>query len=150
MTKSKLIADLAAANPHLTGDDVHLIVTAIFVQISEALARGDRVEMRGFGAFTVKKRVARTAYNPRTGEAVELDDRIFPFFKTGKDLRGRLNRGSQGRTLTIQSLAHHLNPKNGLPLDPRLIDKAVRESRVPKPAPNNRVYAVKIGLGQGN
>jgi integration host factor subunit beta len=104
MTKSELIADLAAANPHLTGHDVHRIVATIFGQISEALARGDRVEIRGFGAFTVRKRVARTGRNPRTGEAVELDDRIVPFFKIGKDLRGRLNRGPTPSQRVISKL----------------------------------------------
>ena len=92
MTKSELIAELALANPHLTGRDVELIVATIFDQISEALARGERVELRGFGAFTVKRRDARTGRNPRTGEAVPVDEKAVPFFKAGKELRERVNK----------------------------------------------------------
>ena len=93
MTKSELIADLAVANPHLTSRDVELIVCTIFDEITAALARGARVELRGFGAFTVKRRDARTGRNPRTGEAVPVDEKAVPFFKAGKDLRERVNRG---------------------------------------------------------
>ncbi|NVN11595.1 MULTISPECIES: integration host factor subunit beta [Nguyenibacter] len=93
MTKSELIAELAAANPHLLSRDVELIVQTIFNEISAALARGDRVELRGFGAFTVKKRDARTGRNPRTGEMVSVDEKVVPFFKAGKELRERVNRG---------------------------------------------------------
>jgi integration host factor subunit beta len=96
MTKSELIAALAEANPHLTGKDVETIVATIFDQISQALARGERVELRGFGAFTVKQRQARTGRNPRTGEAVPVDEKVVPFFKAGKELRSRVNKG--GRT----------------------------------------------------
>ena len=70
MTKSELIAELAAANPHLLSRDVETIVATIFNEITGALARGERVELRGFGAFTIKKRDARTGRNPRTGAAV--------------------------------------------------------------------------------
>jgi integration host factor subunit beta len=93
MTKSELTADLAAANPHLTGRDVELIVATVFDEITAALARGERVELRGFGAFTVKHRSARTGRNPRTGEAVPVDEKAVPFFKAGKELRERVNRG---------------------------------------------------------
>jgi integration host factor subunit beta len=92
VTKSELIAELSAANPHLTGRDVELIVATIFNEISVALARGERVELRGFGAFTVKRRDARTGRNPRTGEAVPVDEKAVPFFKAGKELRERVNR----------------------------------------------------------
>ena len=98
MTKSELIAALAEANPHLTGKDVETIVATIFDQISQALARGERVELRGFGAFTVKQRVARTGRNPRTGEAVAVDEKVVPFFKAGKELRGRVNKGGRPET----------------------------------------------------
>ena len=91
MTKSELIMRLAQRNPHLFHRDVERIVTTIFDQVSEALARGDRVELRGFGAFSVKARDARTGRNPRTGESVAVIDKIIPFFKTGKQLRDRLN-----------------------------------------------------------
>ena len=91
MTKSELIARLAAANPHLYQRDVERIVSTIFEEITSALSRGDRVELRGFGAFSVKQRAARTGRNPRTGEAVDVDAKVVPYFKTGKELRERLN-----------------------------------------------------------
>jgi integration host factor subunit beta len=97
MTKSELTADLAAANPHLTGRDVELIVATVFDEITAALARGERVELRGFGAFTVKHREARTGRNPRTGEAVPVEEKAVPFFKAGKELRERVNRGRPAR-----------------------------------------------------
>lgn len=98
MTKSELIAELAGANPHLRAADVELIVATIFEEVTAALARGDRVELRGFGAFTVKRRNARTGRNPRTGEAVPVDEKAVPFFKAGKELRDRVNRGKAART----------------------------------------------------
>ena len=105
MTKSELIAELAASNPHLRGADVELIVATIFDEITGALARGERVELRGFGAFTVKRRNARTGRNPRTGEAVPVDEKAVPFFKAGKELRERVNRGrragSAGERLSL-------------------------------------------------
>ncbi|MGB0747471.1 MAG: integration host factor subunit beta [Magnetospiraceae bacterium] len=91
MTKSELIAQLAEASPHLFQRDVERIVTTIFDEIAAALARGDRVELRGFGAFSVKEREARTGRNPRTGDTVDVDAKYVPFFKTGKQLRDRLN-----------------------------------------------------------
>jgi integration host factor subunit beta len=91
MTKSELIQRLAERNPHLYQRDVELIVSAIFDEISNALSRGDRVELRGFGAFSVKRRDARVGRNPRTGDSVAVDEKHVPFFKTGKQLRERLN-----------------------------------------------------------
>ncbi|MGE5518158.1 MAG: integration host factor subunit beta [Bacteroidota bacterium] len=91
MTKSELIARLAEQNPHLYQRDVERIVTTIFDEIAAALAQGDRVELRGFGAFSVKKRDARQGRNPRTGEQVAVQDKVIPFFKTGKQLRDMLN-----------------------------------------------------------
>ena len=93
MTKSELIALLAAENPLLYQRDVERIVTTIFEEITAALANGDRVELRGFGAFSVKERGARTGRNPRTGEAVKVEEKYIPYFKTGKQLRERLNTG---------------------------------------------------------
>jgi integration host factor subunit beta len=93
MTKSELIQQLAENNPHLYQRDVERIVTAVFDEIGAALARGDRVELRGFGAFSVKKRDARAGRNPRTGDSVEVEEKHIPFFKTGKQLRERLNEG---------------------------------------------------------
>ncbi len=92
MTKSELIARLAEANPHLYQRDVERIVTTIFEEITATLARGDRVELRGFGAFSVKKRGARIGRNPRTGEAVNVEAKFIPYFKTGKQLREMLNK----------------------------------------------------------
>lgn len=91
MTKSELIARLAAANPHLYQRDIERIVTTIFDEITEALANGDRVELRGFGAFSVKQRGARVGRNPRTGDAVSVSEKFIPYFKTGKQLREKLN-----------------------------------------------------------
>lgn len=93
MIKSELVAKLVEANPHLYQRDVERIVSAIFDEITNALARGDRVELRGFGAFSVKERPGRIGRNPRTGESVRVDRKWVPFFKTGKDLRERLNNG---------------------------------------------------------
>ena len=91
MTKSELIQHIADMNPHLYHRDVERIVGTIFEEIADALARGDRVELRGFGAFSVKQRSARVGRNPRTGDAVQVSEKFIPFFKTGKQLRERLN-----------------------------------------------------------
>ncbi len=91
MTKSELIQKLADRNPHLYLRDVEKIVDTIFDEITQALADGDRVELRGFGAFSIKHREARVGRNPRTGESVQVDAKRLPFFKTGKALRERLN-----------------------------------------------------------
>jgi integration host factor subunit beta len=91
MIKSELVLKLAEQNPHLYQRDVENIVNAILDTIADALARGDRVELRGFGAFSVKKRDARTGRNPRTGETVAVDEKVIPVFKTGKEMRLRLN-----------------------------------------------------------
>ncbi len=93
MIRSELIQKIADDNPHLYQRDVERIVNTIFDQIIAAMARGDRVELRGFGAFSVKKRDARTGRNPRTGESVQVEEKHVPFFKTGKALRDRLNGG---------------------------------------------------------
>jgi integration host factor subunit beta len=92
MIKSELVLKIAEANPHLYQRDVENIVNAILDEISGAMARGDRVELRGFGAFSVKARPARLGRNPRTGAHVKVDEKVVPFFKTGKDMRVRLNR----------------------------------------------------------
>ncbi len=91
MIRSELVQKLAEENPHLYQRDVERIVAAIFDEIIEAMARGDRVELRGFGAFSVKRRDARTGRNPRTGETVSVEEKHVPFFKAGKLLRDRLN-----------------------------------------------------------
>ena len=91
MIKSELIQQLADENPHLYQRDVERIVSCLFDEITRALAEGDRVELRGFGAFSIKKRDARMGRNPRTGESVPVPEKHVPFFKTGKDLRERMN-----------------------------------------------------------
>ena len=91
MIKSELVQIIANRNPHLFLRDVETIVNAIFDEITEALSKGNRVELRGFGAFSVKNRPSRTGRNPRTGESVEVGEKWVPFFKTGKELRERLN-----------------------------------------------------------
>jgi len=92
MTKSELIARIAERNPHLYQRDVERIVSTIFDEIAAALGRGDRVELRGFGAFSVKHRESRMGRNPRTGETVSVVAKAAPYFKTGKQLRELLNR----------------------------------------------------------
>ncbi|WP_315973249.1 MULTISPECIES: integration host factor subunit beta [unclassified Bartonella] len=89
--KSELVQIIASRNPHLFQRDVENIVSTVFNEISDALAEGNRVELRGFGAFSVKNRPSRVGRNPRTGDAVEVEEKWVPFFKTGKELRDRLN-----------------------------------------------------------
>ena len=91
MIRSELIQKLADENPHLFQRDVERIVNTIFDEITDTMARGDRVELRGFGAFSVKKRDSRIGRNPRTGASVSVAEKHVPFFKTGKLLRDRLN-----------------------------------------------------------
>ncbi len=91
MIRSELIQKIADADPKLSQKDAEKVVQTVFDEIINALANGDRVELRGFGAFSVKARDARVGRNPRTGEAVEVEDKKVPFFKTGKLLRDRLN-----------------------------------------------------------
>lgn len=93
MIKSELIQIIAQENPHLYQRDIERIINTIFGEIGSALARGDRVELRGFGAFSVKSRPSRTGRNPRTGAPVNVAAKRVPFFKTGKELRERLNDG---------------------------------------------------------
>ncbi|MEM1344908.1 MAG: integration host factor subunit beta [Pseudomonadota bacterium] len=96
MIKSELVQQIAEANPHLYQRDVERIVATVFDEITEALARGDRVELRGFGAFSVKTRDARVGRNPRTGESVDVPEKTVPFFKAGKELRERMNTNGTG------------------------------------------------------
>jgi len=93
MIKSELIAKLAIENPHLTQKDVERVVSVIFDRMTGALVQGGRVELRGFGAFSVRARPARAGRNPRTGESVSVRAKAVPFFKSGKELRERLNLG---------------------------------------------------------
>lgn len=92
MTKSELIARLAELNPSLYHRDLEQLVNTVFDTITEALENGDRVELRGFGAFSLRERKARVGRNPRTGESVDVDAKTIPFFKMGKGMRERLNK----------------------------------------------------------
>jgi integration host factor subunit beta len=92
MIKSELVQIIIRQNPHLYQRDVQNIVSAILSEIIAAMARGDRVELRGFGAFSVKQRSGRNGRNPRTGAAVVVGQKRVPYFKTGKEMRERLNR----------------------------------------------------------
>ncbi len=92
MTKSELIARLAAQNPTLYHRDIERLVNTVFDTIIEALEDGNRVELRGFGAFSVRHRDGRMGRNPRTGEAVEVAPKSVPFFKMGKGMKERLNK----------------------------------------------------------
>lgn len=94
MIKSELVTRLAERYPHLYHRDVERIVSTVLDEIASALASGDRVELRGFGAFSVKVRPARQGRNPRTGAAVAVGEKRVPFFRTGKELRERLNNGA--------------------------------------------------------
>jgi integration host factor subunit beta len=91
MIKSELIDKIASTNPHLMQKDVEKIVNVILDEITDALSRGERVELRGFGAFSVKHRPARVARNPKTGKQVSVGEKYVPAFKTGKELRERMN-----------------------------------------------------------
>ncbi|MBI3441116.1 MAG: integration host factor subunit beta [Proteobacteria bacterium] len=91
MTKSELILRLAELNPHLYQSHAEQIVDTVFEEITKALAANARVELRGFGAFSVKQRKARTGRNPRTGETVQVNHKRVPFFKIGKKMHERLN-----------------------------------------------------------
>jgi integration host factor subunit beta len=92
MIKSELIRRISSQNPHLYERDIEKVVNAMFDEMVEALRRGDRVELRGFGAFSVKLRGPRQGRNPRTGAVVAVAKKAMPFFKTGKEMRARLNR----------------------------------------------------------
>ena len=92
MTKSELIEKIAGKNPHLMVKDVERIVSVILDKITSSLAKGDRVEFRGFGTFSVRTRTPRVAKNPRTGEQVKVNERNIPHFKTGKQLFELLNK----------------------------------------------------------
>jgi integration host factor subunit beta len=105
MIKSELIRRISSQNPHLYERDIEKIVNAILNEIVEALRRGDRAELRGFGVFSVKLRGARQGRNPRTGAVVSVAKKAVPFFKMGKEMRTRLNRES----VPSASLSHSVS-----------------------------------------
>ncbi|WOR14840.1 integration host factor subunit beta [Hyphomonas sp. FCG-A18] len=93
MLRSELITRLAEEYPDLRPDDLERVVSTVLEEIGDALARGDRVELRGFGAFSIRHREARKGRNPRTGESVQVEAKSVPFFRPGKELRARVNGG---------------------------------------------------------
>jgi len=102
LIKSQLIQNITDQNPHLYIKDVERIVNTIFSEITKSLADGRRVELRGFGAFSVQKRKERIGRNPRTGDAVNVSEKYIPRFKSGKELRIKLNSANKmGDTLSF-------------------------------------------------
>jgi integration host factor subunit beta len=96
MIKSELVQRVLAQNPHLYLRDAEKVVSAVFEEITAALVRGDRVELRGFGTFSITERSARDGRNPQTGATVAVGKKNFPSFKTGKEMRERLNATTHG------------------------------------------------------
>jgi integration host factor subunit beta len=93
MLRSELVEALAEKNKNLLATDVEKVVDVILEEVAKALERGDRVELRGFGAFSVRKRDARVGRNPRTGTTVQVEAKRVPFFRAGKEIRQKLNGG---------------------------------------------------------
>jgi integration host factor subunit beta len=93
MTKSGLIEKVAELTPHVSKKDTEIVVNTIFDSMTEALKKGERIEIRGFGSFQVKVREAREGRNPKTGEEVQIPAKRTPFFKVGKELKERVNEG---------------------------------------------------------
>jgi len=91
MTKSELIEILASRQPHLAFNDVDIAVKSVLDQMSQSLAQGERIEIRGFGSFSLHFRPPRQGRNPKTGEPVALTSKYVPHFKPGKELRERVN-----------------------------------------------------------
>ncbi len=92
MTKSELVEKLVESNPMLTRREMELVVNTVFDSMTEALKSGEKVEIRGFGSFTIRERGAREARNPKSGEVVSIPAKKTPFFKTGKELRERVDQ----------------------------------------------------------
>ncbi len=95
MTKSELIEALARQQPHLAIKDVELAVKCIIEKMNHALSTGDRIEIRGFGSFSLHMRPPRMGRNPKTGESVALAKKFVPHFKPGKELRDRVDSSSE-------------------------------------------------------
>ncbi len=113
MTKSDLIEALAANQSHLALRDVELAVKGLLERMSSALATGERIEIRGFGSFSLHFRPPRMGRNPKSGDAVALRGKYVPHFKPGKELRERVNRGFEEQQGNHMSLEHHATPKTG-------------------------------------
>jgi integration host factor subunit beta len=133
MIKSELIERIASANPHLLQRDVEGIVNVVFDEISAALARGERVELRGFGAFSVKHRPARIGRNPRTGEQVDVEEKYVPFFKTGKELREKLNEGHKPAAKAAKAAAPAAKAAKAEPAKAEPVKSVKAEPAKPEP-----------------
>jgi len=138
--KSELIGRIAEDNHHLFHKDIERIVNVVLDEIVDALARGDRVELRGFGAFTVKHREPRVGRNPRTGDSVEVEEKFVPFFKSGRELRERLNRSvkpavkSAGRAGGKAAAGGKVAPKPKVTAAPTPIEVSAMKAVRPKTA----------------
>ena len=95
MTKSELIEKLAARQTQLSLKDVELVVKNLLEHMAQSLAKGERIEIRGFGSFSLHYRAPRVGRNPKTGQSVDLEGKYVPHFKPGKELRDRVNDGIQ-------------------------------------------------------
>jgi integration host factor subunit beta len=131
--KSELIAKIADGNHHLFHKDIERIVNVVLDEIVDALARGDRVELRGFGAFTVKHREPRVGRNPRTGDSVKVEEKFVPFFKSGRELRERLNRtvkapaktaARSGKAAAAKAVAKPAAPVAAMPVEISVVKMA--------------------------
>lgn len=110
MTKSELIARLAERFPQLVAKDAELAVKVILDAMTEALARGDRIEIRGFGSFSLNHRPPRIGRNPRSGERVDVPEKWVPHFKAGKELRERVDEAD------LTKVASASNESEGAPV----------------------------------
>lgn len=165
MIKSELIQKIASTNQHIYQRDVERIVNVIFDEIVDALARGDRVELRGFGAFTVKYRGPRKGRNPRTGEAVFVEEKFVPAFKTGKELRERLNKNFEpsdqhfressgtGKGAAAKTTAKSSSPRGGVKTAAsarsKTASKSTARSTTKSAAKSSGKAPAKAGAGAG-
>jgi integration host factor subunit beta len=115
LLKFELVQRMAARKPHIYQCDIEHVVDAVLSEITDALARGERVELRGFGAFSTKQRPARTGRNPRTGDKVSVTEKLVPSFKTGKEIRERLNRKPMQVGARVDRISKSAQP-NSVPL----------------------------------
>ncbi|MCF3935989.1 integration host factor subunit beta [Acuticoccus sp. M5D2P5] len=122
MIKSELVTRLALQNPHLYQRDVEAVLNVVLGEVTEALRERNRVELRGFGAFSVRLRGPRTGRNPRTGEPVEVAEKAAPFFRTGKEMRDRINDSGQ----SVRS-SDHSSPRRRNQDDERTIVRDAAE-----------------------
>jgi len=95
MTKSELVEMIADKQGNITRREAEVVINTIFAAIGDALASGDRVELRGFGSFTIKQRTARIGRNPKTGDSVQVPAKVVPHFKPGKELRERVDQNGE-------------------------------------------------------